>query len=242
MELSPRPAWTFLCLVLSRHIKVSRWQTATVVDEAALLGDALLTHTPTRTHPHTHMELLMFGVSSDRLWWGFSSWSACWLPASCRRWLHTAPLHVGSSATAGTVICTIIWFMHLFIHVVCRALFIYMWSLLFLPVCSGSNTLQKESCARWPESRCPNRTGETGGSCHINATPGSDLVFISILRDLLSNSLNQVHMWTNPNVSSIHIEIWSLCPHSRLSGMWPLSFSCVNTHMSWFLLSPPYKK
>ena len=34
----------------------------------------------------------------------------------------------------------------------------------FLPVCSGSNTRQKGSCARWPGSRCPNLTGETGGS------------------------------------------------------------------------------
>ena len=34
----------------------------------------------------------------------------------------------------------------------------------FLPVCSGSNIRQKGSCARWLGSRCPNLTGETGGS------------------------------------------------------------------------------
>lgn len=35
--------------------------------------------------------------------------------------------------------------------------------LLFVPVCCDSNTLQRESCVPWQESRCPNKTGETGG-------------------------------------------------------------------------------
>lgn len=44
-----------------------------------------------------------------------------------------------------------------------RCVFTHVW-LSFFPVCSASNTRQKESCALWPGSRCLNPTGGTGGS------------------------------------------------------------------------------
>lgn len=99
-------------------------------------------------------------VCFDRRWWEFSWWSACWLPASCRGWLHIAHLHAGSSAMEGTITHIIKLYI---IHIIYCALYTHM-CLLFLPVCSGSNTRQKESCVHWLGSRCPNRPGETGGS------------------------------------------------------------------------------
>ena len=45
-----------------------------------------------------------FGVYSfDRRSWGFSWWSACWLPVLCREWHPIAPLPAGFCVTAGNV-------------------------------------------------------------------------------------------------------------------------------------------
>lgn len=96
-------------------------------------------------------------VGSDRRWWGFSWWSACWPPASCRGWLHIARSPAGSSVMAGIITLT------LGFRVLNCALFTRTCPLFVFPVCADSNTHQKESCAPWPGSKCPSKTGGTGG-------------------------------------------------------------------------------
>lgn len=94
-----------------------------------------------------------------RRWWGCSWWSASWPLASCSGWLRIVHLHDGSSAMAGIV--QVAAEIH-FILALCVKRWLKILS--FIQVCSGSNIRQKGSCVHWPESRCPNRTGETGGS------------------------------------------------------------------------------
>lgn len=93
---------------------------------------------------------------SRRRWWEFSWWSACWPPALCSGWLHTARLHVGSSAMAGVFrVCVCVCYTQSRPNLSHARVS-------FSPVCSDSSTRRRESCARWQGNRFPNQTGETG--------------------------------------------------------------------------------
>lgn len=68
----------------------------------------------------------------------------------------------------------------------CCAQFTYICVLLF-PVCSDSNTHQKESCVHWQESKCPNKTGETGGSRGMVVTAAEFLHFVPLQYEMASS-------------------------------------------------------
>lgn len=150
----------------SQHEMLS-WLTVTVVDKAHLFPGRLwciIYRHITLTFPRVQDGSFRLGshvcVCSHRRWWEFSWWSACWPPALCRGWLHIAHLHAGSSAMEGILALTVR--LHV-MHIMCCGLFTHM-CLSFFAVCSGSSIRQKESCVHWLGSRCPSRTGETGGS------------------------------------------------------------------------------
>lgn len=96
-----------------------------------------------------------------RHWWESSWLSVCWPPASCRGWRHIAPLHVGSSATAGEAPSIHFGGAGRYQSFKCSIFF------LCFQVCSGLNIRLRGSCALWLGNRCPKQIGETGETTDV---------------------------------------------------------------------------